>query len=48
VGIRVIGFGPHVDDELLQAARTAGVDEVLPRSAFFRRLTPILAGEDPT
>jgi hypothetical protein len=34
----VIGFGSHVDDELLAAARAAGCTEVLPRSVFFRRL----------
>jgi len=44
-GIRVIGFGPHVDDELLAAAAVAGVDEVVPRSVFFRRLSAILGGE---
>jgi hypothetical protein len=45
-GIRVIGFGPHVDDELLASARAVGFDEVLPRSVFFRRLGPILTGDD--
>jgi hypothetical protein len=35
---RVVGFGSHVDDELLAAARAAGCDEVLPRSRFFRQL----------
>jgi hypothetical protein len=34
----VVGFGSHVDDELLQAARTAGCADVLPRSRFFRQL----------
>jgi DNA-binding NarL/FixJ family response regulator len=33
---RIVAFGPHVDDELLQRARDAGVDSVLPRSQFFR------------
>lgn len=37
-GVRTIGFGSHVDHDLLEAARAAGCDEVLPRSAFFRRL----------
>jgi len=32
----VVGFAPHVDDELLGRAREAGV-EALPRSQFFRR-----------
>jgi len=35
---RIVAFGSHVDTELLDAARAAGVDEVLPRSVFFRRL----------
>lgn len=34
----VIGFGPHVDDELLAAGMAAGCTEVLPRSRVFRRL----------
>jgi hypothetical protein len=34
----VVGFGAHVDDELLAAARAAGCAEVLPRSRFFRQL----------
>lgn len=34
---RVVGFAPHVDEEAMAAAREAGCDEVLPRSAFFRR-----------
>jgi hypothetical protein len=37
-GARVIGFAPHVDDEVLAAASAAGC-EALPRSVFFRRLT---------
>ena len=36
--VRVIGFGSHVDAARLKAARAAGCDEVLPRSAFFERL----------
>ncbi len=32
---RVIGFGSHVDTERLQAARLAGSETVLARSAFF-------------
>ena len=38
VAAPVVGFGSHVDDELLAAARAAGCDEVLPRSRFFRQL----------
>ena len=33
-----VGFASHVDKALLAAAREAGCDEVLPRSAVFRRL----------
>lgn len=32
---RVVGYGPHVDGELLAAATAAGA-EALPRSRFFR------------
>lgn len=32
---RVIGFGSHVDTDLLAAARAAGCTDVLPRSRFF-------------
>jgi hypothetical protein len=31
----VLGFGSHVDDALLEAARAAGCALVLPRSRFF-------------
>lgn len=41
---RVIGFGPHVDRDLLRAARAAGCREVLARSAFFARLPQLLGG----
>ncbi len=37
---RVVGFGSHVDTELLQAAEAAGC-EVLPRSKFFSRLADL-------
>ncbi len=33
-----IGFASHVDKGLLDAARAAGCDEVMARSAVFRRL----------
>ena len=41
-GARVIGFGSHVEVELLAAARAAGCDQVLARSAFFARLPEVL------
>ncbi len=37
-----IGFGSHVDRPLLAAARDAGCQEVLTRSAFFSRLSELL------
>jgi hypothetical protein len=40
---RTIGFGSHVDHELLESARAAGCDEVLPRSVMFRRLSQLLS-----
>jgi hypothetical protein len=40
---RIIGFAAHVDDAVLDGARSAGIDDVLPRSAFFRRLPELLA-----
>jgi CheY-like chemotaxis protein len=48
-GIRVVGFGSHVDLARLKAARAAGCDEVLPRSAFFEGLETRLPGwTDPS
>jgi hypothetical protein len=46
-GVRTVGFGSHVDVELLDAARAAGCDVVLPRSAFFRRLGELLDQDGP-
>ena len=40
---RVVGFGSHVDTDLLRAARAAGCDAVLARSAFFSHLDDHLA-----
>ena len=36
-GARVVGFAPHVDDDVLARAAASGC-EALPRSVFFRRL----------
>ncbi len=41
-GVRAVGYGSHVDDERLDAARALGFDEVLARSVFFRRLPELL------
>jgi DNA-binding NarL/FixJ family response regulator len=43
---RVVGFASHVDRELLAAAREAGCDQVLTRSAFFSRLPEIVVRAD--
>ena len=40
--LRAIGFASHVHTELIAAARQAGADDVLPRSAFAGRLAEIL------
>jgi hypothetical protein len=37
-GARVIGYAPHVEEDVLARATTLGC-EALPRSVFFRRLT---------
>ena len=41
-GPRVVGFAPHVDDELRSLAADGGV-EVVPRSRFFARLDEVLS-----
>ena len=42
--IEWVGFYSHVDAETREAALSAGVDQVLPRSAFTRRLAELLQG----
>ena len=42
--IPTLGFVSHVHTELIEAARAAGVDDVVARSAFAARLTEILTG----
>ncbi len=41
--VRIIGFLSHVQLDLAQRARTAGCDEVLPRSSFTQNLAAILS-----
>jgi len=43
-GIRTLGFVSHVDSDTIAAARAAGIDEVLARSAFSAQLGRILTG----
>ena len=42
--VPIVGFYSHVDQETRRAAEAAGVDAVLPRSAFTARLAALLAG----
>lgn len=44
-GGEVIGFVSHVDAATIQRARTAGLDQVMPRSAFVQQLPLIVAPE---
>lgn len=41
-GVRVVAFVSHVQTSLIDAARAAGADEVLARSAFAANLPQIL------
>ena len=41
-GIRTLGYASHVQADTIAAARDAGVDQVLARSAFAERLGEIL------
>src|SRR5579862_3757931 len=43
--IPTVGFVSHVHTEVIDAARTAGVGEVLARSAFTQQLADILTRE---
>lgn len=43
--IKLLGFFSHVQTALMQQAKDAGFDYVLPRSAFTNRLAEILEGK---
>ena len=43
-GIRTLGFVSHVDSDTIAAARAAGINQVLARSAFSAQLGSILTG----
>ena len=45
--IQVVGFYSHVDGAMRQAALEAGIDRVMPRSAFTAKLAEILGGSAP-
>ena len=42
--IPLVGYGSHVQTELMASAHAAGCDQVLPRSAFVQRLPELLQG----
>ena len=46
--IRTLGFVSHVHTDVINAARHAGVDEVMARSAFAGQLAEILLATRPT
>jgi CheY-like chemotaxis protein len=43
--VPLVGFYSHVRTEIRERAESAGVDRVLPRSAFTKKLPEILLGE---
>jgi PleD family two-component response regulator len=45
--VSTVGFLPHVQKDLAVAAREAGCDRVVARSAFTKDLPQILAGRTP-
>ncbi|HEX2457512.1 MAG TPA: hypothetical protein VHI99_27685 [Vicinamibacterales bacterium] len=45
--IRTVGFVSHVHTDLIDAARAAGTDDIMPRSAFVARLADILRAGQP-
>lgn len=47
-GIRTLGYVSHVQTDVITAARGAGIDEVLARSAFSERLGQILSAPPAT
>ena len=47
-GIRTLGFVSHVQADVIGAARQAGIDEVLARSAFAQQLGEILSSAKTT
>lgn len=46
--VPVVAFGSHVNADALRAAREAGADRVLARSAFVRDLPTLLGAESPS
>lgn len=46
-GVKTLGYVSHVDSATIEAARAAGIDDVLARSAFAAGLPGILTGASP-
>lgn len=46
--VPTLGFVSHVQTDLIAAARSAGIDEVMARSAFASRLAEILVAASPS
>jgi DNA-binding NarL/FixJ family response regulator len=46
--VKLIGFASHVHADLIAAARRAGADQVMPRSAFAGNLADILLAAENT
>ncbi|MDP7205130.1 MAG: hypothetical protein QGH11_06170 [Pirellulaceae bacterium] len=44
-GTRLVGFGPHVQQALLESAHDAGFDQVLGNGEFNQQIDSILGGE---
>ncbi len=44
--VPLVGFLSHVQTDLMRLARDAGLDQVMPRSAFTKFLPQILMGEN--
>jgi hypothetical protein len=43
-GVRVVGFGAHVEEQLFARARQAGCDAVFTKGELARRLAELFAG----
>jgi PleD family two-component response regulator len=48
LSVPTLGFVSHVQTDLIAAARDAGIDEVMARSAFASRLAEILVAASPS
>jgi CheY-like chemotaxis protein len=44
--LSIMAYGPHVQEHLLEAARSAGCDRVLTRGQFHAQMTEIIGGKD--